>query len=236
MTEETIIENQERGFKGIWIPAEVWFDDRLTALDKIVLAEIDSLDTGEGCWASNEHLSTFCKCSVTKISTAISALKEFGYLEVVAFTGRSRKLKSSLSNFERLPFKNCKTDFQNLKESKIDEKHNEYNNLSLTREGARARVRAFQKPTIEEIDEYIKSHGYQVNAEVFYNYYESNGWKVGKNPMKDFRAALRTWQTREKESGKGKGNNRKLKESSFDTEDWFNAILRKSYNDMDIKL
>lgn len=117
----------KRDFKGIWIPKEVWLDERLNALDKIILAEIDSLDSSDrGCWASNKHISDFCQCSETKVSTAISKLIEYGYLYVKSFDGRSRELKSSLSNFERQTFKKCKADFQILKESNIY--NNTYNN------------------------------------------------------------------------------------------------------------
>lgn len=113
----------ERDFKGIWIPKEVWLDDRLNALDKIILAEIDSLDSSDkGCWASNKHIAEFCQCSETKVSTAISKLIKFGYIYVQNFDGRQRELKSRLANFERQPLKNCKADTQNLKGS------NTYNN------------------------------------------------------------------------------------------------------------
>ena len=51
----------------------------------------------------------------------------------------------------------------------------------------------FQKPTLEEVKEYIQKNNYDVDAERFIDYYESNGWKVGKNPMKDWNACVRTW-------------------------------------------
>ena len=50
---------EKRDFKGVWFPAEVWLDERLTALDKFILMEIDSLDNDDGCYASNEHLAKF---------------------------------------------------------------------------------------------------------------------------------------------------------------------------------
>lgn len=56
----------------------------------------------------------------------------------------------------------------------------------------------FLKPTLEEIREYCLSRNNYVDPERFYDYYEANGWKVGKNPMKDWRAAVRTWESREK--------------------------------------
>lgn len=117
--------NDNRDFKGVWIPKEVWLDTRLNALDKVILMEIDSLDQGEkGCYASNEHLATFCQCSKTKVSTAISKLIECGYVYIQNFDGRKRELKSSLSNFERQNIKNCNADIQNLKESNTDSNTN----------------------------------------------------------------------------------------------------------------
>lgn len=56
---------------------------------------------------------------------------------------------------------------------------------------ARAR---FTKPTIEEVQAYCRERGNSVDANRFVDYYEANGWKVGKNPMKDWRAAIRTWE------------------------------------------
>lgn len=117
-----------RDFKGVWIPKEIWLDKRLNALDKIILAEIDSLDNDEsGCFASNKYIAEFCGCSETKVSTAVSKLIELGYLSAAGFDGRQRKLKSCLSNFERQGFKNCKAGFQNLKDINID---NNINNIS----------------------------------------------------------------------------------------------------------
>ena len=52
----------------------------------------------------------------------------------------------------------------------------------------------FCKPTISEVQEYCYARQNLVDAERFYNYYESNGWKVGKNPMKDWKACVRTWE------------------------------------------
>lgn len=110
--------DNERDFKGVWIPKTVWLDTRLNALEKVILTEIDSLDSSErGCWASNKHIAEFCQCSETKVSTAISKLIKLGYLYVQAFDGRQRELKSRLSNFERQNIKNCNADFEDLKES-----------------------------------------------------------------------------------------------------------------------
>lgn len=104
-----------RGFKGIWIPAEIWMDTQLNMLEKGILMEIDSLDCdGNGCYASNEYLATFCQCSETKISNAITKLKNLGYVCVKSFDGRQRILQSRLTNFVRLSYKFCKADEQDI--------------------------------------------------------------------------------------------------------------------------
>ena len=55
----------------------------------------------------------------------------------------------------------------------------------------------FQKPTAEEIDAYCKERGNGIDARKFYDFYESKGWVVGKSPMKDWKAAVRTWEQRD---------------------------------------
>ena len=52
----------------------------------------------------------------------------------------------------------------------------------------------FKKPTLEEVQSYCLERNNNINAELFIDYYESNGWKVGKNSMKDWKAAVRTWE------------------------------------------
>lgn len=53
------------------------------------------------------------------------------------------------------------------------------------------------RPSVEEVEAYIKEKGYSVNASRWHNYYSSNGWKVGKNSMKDWKACVRTWESKD---------------------------------------
>ena len=57
-----------------------------------------------------------------------------------------------------------------------------------------------KRPTVEDVQEYISMNNYAVNAERFVDYYESNGWKVGRNPMKDWKACVRTWHKKEQDN------------------------------------
>ena len=60
-------------------------------------------------------------------------------------------------------------------------------------------------PTVEEVQEYIKEKGYHFSAESFVAHYESNGWRVGKNPMKNWKAACRTWESNYKKQPPNRG-------------------------------
>ena len=126
--------NEQRDFKGIWITREVWLDKRLNALEKIIFAEIDSLDGENGCFASNQYLSDFCQCSLTKVSTAISKLIGLGYIYASSFDGRTRILKSRLSKNERQDFKKCEADVQEVKENNIGNNQND-NGPPITPDG-----------------------------------------------------------------------------------------------------
>ena len=64
------------------------------------------------------------------------------------------------------------------------------------------KAKRFVKPTLEEVQAYITEKGLNVNAEKFIDYYESNGWKVGRNPMKDWKATARRWNTTETKAEK----------------------------------
>jgi hypothetical protein len=68
----------------------------------------------------------------------------------------------------------------------------------------------FCPPTVKEIEGYVLTKGLSVDAEKFHAYYESNGWRVGKNPMRSWKAAITTWQKNNFDNGseKKKGETR----------------------------
>ena len=175
----------ERGVKGIWIPAYVWLDTNLTALDKMILAEVDSLDQGDkGCYASNKHIADFCGCSESKVSKSISTLIDYGLLYVDNFDGRQRVLKSSLVKNARQPSKKCQAASQKMPERIIDSNINRKINS----------VR-FTPPTLEEVKAYCEERKNHVDPERFIDYYASQKWKKANGrPVSDWRACVRTWE------------------------------------------
>jgi hypothetical protein len=72
------------------------------------------------------------------------------------------------------------------------------------REGAR-----FMPPTVEQIREYCAERGNKVDAQQFMDHYTANGWRVGRNAMKDWRAAVRTWERNGIERSTGNGRQTK---------------------------
>ena len=74
----------------------------------------------------------------------------------------------------------------------------------------------FSKPTIKEIEDYCKERNNGINANAFYDFYESKNWYVGKNKMKDWKACIRTWEQRQKTT---KNINGKVP-------DWFDKELK----------
>ena len=199
----------ERIVKGIWIPIEIWQNRSLSWNEKILLMEIDSFTAKDReCYISNEYIAELLGVSVSWASKCLSHLLELGLVRVVKFDGRKRYVESIIQ---------FKAD---LNESSIQDgikvphtDNNEYiniNNNSLYKKGSSR----FQKPTIEEIRQYCLEKGYNVDAEQFFNFYESKGWVVGKSPMKNWRAAVSTWNKREKEVPRRKRESRK--ESAFE--------------------
>jgi phage replication O-like protein O len=60
----------------------------------------------------------------------------------------------------------------------------------------------FKTPKIADIEAYINEHNFNIDSLKFFDYYESIGWKIGKNPMKDWRATIRNWNRNNKNTNK----------------------------------
>lgn len=225
--------DQERDFKGVWIPKEVWLDERLNALDKIILTEIDSLDNNErGCWASNKYIADFCQCSESKVSKAISKLISLDYIYLKSFDGRQRELKSRLSNYEKQISKICEADYQikrpsNTRNNTTNNK--DINNISAEFEtlwalyprkiGKPKALKAYEKArkngaTFDKVKQGIEAYNRQIEALKTNAEYIKHG---------------STWFNNEGWNDEYQVTEAPQKSSSFDTDEFFNAALRKAY-------
>lgn len=90
---------------------------------------------------------------------------------------------------------NRATDSTSIKKEKKDKKDkNNIYNSARTRVSHGDGVSKFTKPTLQEVKAYCIERKNDVDPERFIDFYESNGWMVGKNKMKDWRAAVRNWE------------------------------------------
>lgn len=76
------IRNTNRAFNGIWIPAKYWLDEDLTIVEADFIAEIESLDGDNGCYASNNYFADFFGITAGRVSQIINSLKDRGYLTI----------------------------------------------------------------------------------------------------------------------------------------------------------
>lgn len=78
--------------------------------------------------------------------------------------------------------------------------------VSEKREIAKRGPKRFVKPTLEQVAAYVAEIDAGIDPQAFIDHYESNGWKVGRNAMKDWKAAVRTWKRNGYGSGSASGS------------------------------
>ena len=160
---------------------------------------------GQGCYyGSLANLQRVC--GIASRQTAIATLKSLmdkGYLT---------KNEQTLNGVKRVSYSVCPEIGQGVQKldrgcPKIGHNNKEDNsdiNISVCNKESRSK---FQKPTLSEVSDYCRERGNRIDPAEFIDHYESNGWMVGKNHMKDWKAAVRTWEKREKEVPQRKREN-----------------------------
>lgn len=158
-------------------------------------------------------LVAICKENETAIKSTLDELKANGYLKVTKLypsqtkSGRYEyiydiyempKQDSQKQGIEKQGVENLGLEFLGVENIGLNKDTNKLNTkeLNTNKENKEYKGR-FKKPTIEELQTYINENNYVVNADIFFDYYESNGWKVGRNAMKDWKATVRQWNARE---------------------------------------
>lgn len=95
---------EERKFKGIWIPKEIWLTNELSLQEKVVLVEIDSLDDEDtGCYASNKYFAEFFNLSNGRVSQIIKQLHDKGYLDI-KYNYNGKEITERLIKIKRPPY------------------------------------------------------------------------------------------------------------------------------------
>ena len=173
------------------IPAEVRYAD-ITPNAKLLYAEITALLQMNGvCFASNKYFSDLYNKNKVTISRWISELSKKGFIKIT-FTYKDGS-KEIANRYIQI----CKEGI-NKDDKEVVAKMLKSNNTSINNNLTDSNKKAlFKKPTIDDVKNYCNLRNNNIDAEAFYDFYESKDWKIGKNKMKDWKACVRTWERRE---------------------------------------
>lgn len=201
------------------IPATVRYDTRLKANEKLLYGEITALTekTGE-CWASNSYFSNLYSVDPSAISKWIKNLNDCNYIKTDYIYKKNSKeiekrvIKMVLPNINRGIDKFTRGVLTNEGEGYCQkDKENTTSNNTTSNNIKEIYKEKFCKPTIEELKEFTKEHNLKIDEEYFLDYYNSNGWLVGKNKMKDWKATVRNWNRRNNNKKPKEGTKEKLR-------------------------
>lgn len=200
-----------RDFKGVWIPKDVWLDHNLSWMEKLLLVEIDSLDAEKGCFASNGYFGEFFNLSPSRISEMVSSLVSKGYITTfLLYEGKQvkqriltptipiRKLEGGIRKTEEGYSEKAKGNNTLINNTSINNTNKIYN-------------KKFVKPTPKEVSDYAKEINFNLDGDYFCDWNEARGWLVSKNPMKDWKAAVRTWKRNHAKFNTNSTENTKIK-------------------------
>ncbi len=168
------------------IPAEVRYNKKLTPNSKLLYAEITALCNMNGkCTASTEYFCKLYEVSRVSIQKWLKTLEDNGYIKRVnIYKQGSKEILTRVITLVNMPSKEKFTDNTNTN----------ITNTNLTDSNKKAR---FKKPTLDEVKNYCILRKNNIDAEAYMDFYESKGWQIGKEIMKDWKAAVRTWERRE---------------------------------------
>lgn len=199
----------KRGYYAI-IPATVRYDKTIPAAAKLLYGEITALCNQYGfCWAENSYFADLYEVSDRTVQTWINKLVGRSYIyrnfvstEDGKATGERCLSVVPMSSDFMGGRKNLHGGYEEIfmggmkfSSPIILHNNNTYNNTSINRSvSTPMKSQAFEKPTLEQVQAYCKERNNSVDPQRFIDFYTSNGWKVGRNSMKDWKAAVRTWE------------------------------------------
>ena len=168
------------------IPAEVRYNKKLTPNAKLLYAEITALCNMNGkCIASTQYFCRLYEVSRVSIQKWLKVLEDNNYIRRVnIYKPYSKQIEARVITLVNIP----------NKEKFIDNINNNITNNNLTDSNKKA---FFKKPTLDEVKNYCIERNNNIEPEAFLDFYESKNFMIGKNKMKDWKAAVRTWERRE---------------------------------------
>lgn len=184
-------------------------DRRLTISAKATYAYFCSFTgAGDTCFPTRKKICYDLNISNDTLSKQLRLLVDCGYItiEQIKENGRFSHNVYTLTD-TILPCPKI-SDTENSEYGELDTKNNNSknnnllkNNRTKERDESPKRTR-FVPPTLDEVKAYCVERNNTVDAERFINYYSANGWKVGRNSMRDWKATVRNWEKNGYDKGK----------------------------------
>lgn len=176
------------------LTADVRYNKNLTPNAKLLFSEITALENMNGqCFASNRYFADLYNVSKTSISKWISQLESFGCIKT------TYTYKEGSKEIDKRYITTIKGGIEEKLNTPIEEKlkgNTTSINTNITYNNKRE---FFKKPNVIEIKDYCLERNNNIDADSFFDFYESKNWFVGKNKMKDWKASIRTWERRNKD-------------------------------------
>ena len=157
-----------------------------------------------------KSLSQATDIQESKVERLLKMFEKCGKVEQQTFT-KYRLI--SITNYDMYQSSEQQV---NSKRTASEQQVNTNNNGNNGNNGNnKEKIARFTPPSLNQVTEYCLQKEFDMDASGFMDFYESNGWKVGKNPMKSWQAATRTWNSRNKLNGGRHDNNNKSKAGNF---------------------
>ena len=182
---------------------ELGFDENIVKVAIAALEKLNMVTTNSGCllipgWEEYQN------------AEGLEKIREQTKLRVQKYREKQKAITDcNVTSNVTVTQRNATEEEKELEED-IDKKEN-------------TKRKNFIPPTVDEVKEYLDSVGSQVDAESFVAHYESNGWMVGKNKMKSWKAAIVTWEKRDglKRSQSKKSNQAQQEDEELVGDDWW---------------
>lgn len=209
---------QQRAYYAI-IPANVRYDKELTPNAKLLYGEITALCNERGyCWASNQYFAELYGVSKKSVSGWINSLVAKGYITSHVLYKEGTKEIQNRHLSLNTPIEENVNTYGKKREYPIEENVNtpieenvkENNTVPNTTTNNtyeyREKRKRFTPPSVEEVQAYCTERKNGIDPQSFVDYYSARDWYLGKNKMKDWKAAVRTWENRRKADEKRNPN------------------------------
>ena len=159
---------------------------------------------------TDEMLATIFRRPLSTVRLALDTFYKFGMIDIIENTITIPKWEKhqNIDGMDKIREQTRQRVARHREKQRLIE-----SNVTVTLSNAtdkdkdkdKDKNKRFIPPSIEEVQEYIDENGFSVDAERFIDYYTSNGWMVGKNHMKDWKATVRNWE-RKNGTNTGSGN------------------------------